>query len=162
MSKYSCIVVGTDGSSLAGPTVARAAALAAQDGASLVIVCAWTPVPRRSDAMNTYTLGGDPKFDQVPGERSAGLALEDAVSVATEAGASVAAALLVDADAAAGLLHVAEERHADLLVVGAIRDASIVGRLLGTVAEEVVRKAVCDVLVVRPAAGDPEPERPES
>jgi hypothetical protein len=55
------------------------------------------------------------------------------------------------------------ERAADLIVVGALRDTSIADRLLGSVATEVVRRAGCDVLVVRPrpdpgrqpAAGEP-------
>ncbi len=161
MKKYSTVVVGTDGSTLAGPTVARAAALAKADDADLVIVCAFTPVPRRADAKNVATLGGDAKFDQVPGEASAGLALEEAMAVAKEVGARVSAAQLVDGDAAAALLHVADERGADVIVIGAIRDRSMAERLLGTVAEEVLHKATCDVLVVRPLAGDPEPNRPE-
>ena len=57
----------------------------------------------------------------------------------------------------------AAERAADLLVVGALRDTSIAGRLLGTVATEVVRRAPCDVLIVRPppdAARQPAAEEP--
>jgi nucleotide-binding universal stress UspA family protein len=41
--------------------------------------------------------------------------------------------------------------------VGALRDTSIADRLLGTVATEVVRRADCEVLVVRPRA-EPLPE----
>lgn len=162
MSKsYTCVVVGADGSSLATPTVTKAAREAANADADLVIVCAYTGMSRRADAENTFTLGGDPKVDQVVGEASARAAIEQATALAVAEGARLAGAQLVEADAAAALLHVVEERKADLLVIGAIRDTSIVGRLLGTVAEEVVRKATCDVLVVRPAVGDPEPNPPE-
>lgn len=160
-TSYTCVVVGTDGSSLATPTVTKAAREAANAGADLVIVCAYTSMPRRADAENTYTLGGDPKVDQVVGEAAARAAVEQATAIAEAEGAKVAGGQLVEAEAAAALLHVVEERQADLLVVGAIRDTSIVGRLLGTVAEEVVRRAACDVLIVRPSAGDPEPNPPE-
>jgi nucleotide-binding universal stress UspA family protein len=44
-----------------------------------------------------------------------------------------------------------------MIVVGAPRDASIVDRLLGTVATEVVRRADCEVLVVRPRQDDSPP-----
>lgn len=153
LSVYRTIVVGTDGSPLAAPTVARAAAIAATEEAHLIIVCAYTTMSRRADAMNVTTLGGDPKIDQVPDPQEARQALDAARDIATEAGAKVEQALLVEADAAAALMHVVEDFAADLLVIGAIRDRSIVGRLLGTVAEEVVQRAGCDVLIVRPPQG---------
>lgn len=42
MTPYGCIVVGTDGSALSDPTVARASFLAAAEEADLVIVCAYS------------------------------------------------------------------------------------------------------------------------
>lgn len=161
LQPYRSIVVGTDGSSLAGPTVERAAREAARDDADLTIICAYSAVSRRVDAMNVATLGGDPFVDQVPGHEAARQSLDQALAIANECGARVVLAQLVDADAVAALLLGVQERQADLLVIGAIRDTSIAGRLLGTVAEEVVRKAACDVLIVRPRSGDPEPSRPE-
>ena len=41
MKDYNTIIVGTDGSALAAPTVARAAWLANRDDADLVIICAY-------------------------------------------------------------------------------------------------------------------------
>lgn len=52
MNDYRTIVVGTDGSDLSGPTVARAAWLAAREDAELVIVCAWSSISRRAEAKN--------------------------------------------------------------------------------------------------------------
>ena len=49
MYDYRTIVVGTDGSPLAVPTVARAAWLAAHDDADLVIVCAYSELSRRDE-----------------------------------------------------------------------------------------------------------------
>lgn len=152
MFDYRTIVVGTDGSPLAVPTVARAAWLAAHDDADLVIVCAYSELSRRQEARNVATLGGDTRIGQVPGRAAASSAIADAVHTAQEQGATISAALLVDGDPESALLTTATERGADLIVVGALRDTSIADRLLGTVATEVVRRASCEVLVVRPRA----------
>ena len=85
-----------------------------------------------------------------------------AVAAANEEGATIAAALVVEGEPATALLQVAQDRGADLLVVGALKDRSIAGRLLGTVAGDVVKRAACDVLVIRPADGATELEVPES
>src|SRR3712207_1587901 len=146
MFDYRTIVVGTDGSPLAAPTVSRAAWLAAHNDADLVIVCAYSGLTRREEARNVASLG-DSRIGQVPGRAAASEAIADAVAVAQE------------------LLATAEERGADLIVVGALRDTSIADRLLGTVATEVVRRAECEVLVVRPrneAAELPPPQDPVS
>ena len=161
MYKYQTIVVGTDGSPLAGPTVARAAWLAAHDDANLVIVCAFTELSPRQDARNVRTLGGDPLIGQVPGRAAASAAIAAAVAVAQEQSATISAALLVDGEPATALLATAEDRAADLIVVGALRDTSIADRLLGTVATEVVRRAPCEVLVVRPRSGAAEHPLPQ-
>jgi nucleotide-binding universal stress UspA family protein len=163
MYDYRTIVVGTDGSPLATPTVARAAWLAAHDDADLVIVCAYSVLSRRDEARNVATLGGDTRIGLVPGRAEASAAIAAAVSTAKEQSATISAALLVDGEPANALLAIATERAADLIVVGAFRDASIAGRLLGTVATEVVRRATCEVLVVRPrpdASQQPVAEQP--
>jgi nucleotide-binding universal stress UspA family protein len=150
MFDYRTIVVGTDGSELSGPTVARAAWLASHDDADLVIVCAYSALTPRQEARNAASLGGDVLSGQVPGRLAASSAIADAVAVAREQSATISAALLMDAEPATALLAAAAERKADLIVVGALRDTSVADRLLGTVATEVVRRAPCEVLVVRP------------
>ncbi|GAA1841446.1 universal stress protein [Pseudonocardia ailaonensis] len=150
---YRTIVVGTDGSLLAAPTVARAARIAVHDGAGLVVVCAYGELSRRQEARNVATLGGDTRIGLVTGRGAADEAVAAAVEVAREQRATVTAALLVEGEPAAALLETARERAADLIVVGALRDTSIADRLLGTVAGEVVRRAACEVLVVRPGTG---------
>ena len=98
MKDYRTIVVGTDGSSLAEPTVGRAAWLANHDDANLVIVCAYAKMSRRDEAKNVTTLGGDSRVGQVLGREAAGLALSEAMAVAGKEGAVVTAALLIDGE----------------------------------------------------------------
>jgi len=159
---YRTIVVGTDGSPLAAPTVARAAWLAAHDDADLIIVCAYSALSRRQEARNPATLGGDARIGQVPGRTAASSAIAAAVAVAQEQSATIAAALLIDGEPATALLASAKERAADLIVVGALRDTGLADRLLGTVATEVVRRAPCEVLVVRPRAAEQEGAQQEA
>ncbi|MBB5220331.1 nucleotide-binding universal stress UspA family protein [Amaricoccus macauensis] len=150
MTDYRIIVVGTDGSGLAEPTVTRAAWLAKREDADLVIVCAYSGLSRRDEAKNVATAGGDVRVDEVLGRAAASEAMNRAVAVAAEEGATVAAALLLEGEPAAALIKTARDRKAELLVVGARHDRSLTERLLGTVATEVTKRATCDVLIVRP------------
>jgi nucleotide-binding universal stress UspA family protein len=152
MFDYHTILVGTDGSELATPTVARAAWLAAHDDADLVIVCAYSELTRRQEARNVATIGGDTRIGTVLGRAAADEAMAAAQVTARDRGATVAAALLVDGEPAEALLDLAADRSADLIVIGARNDVSLVERLLGTVAGEVARRAPCEVLIVRPRA----------
>ena len=162
MKDYRTIVVGTDGSELAEPVVARAAWLAVRDDADLVVVCAFAELSRRTEAMNVATLGGDTRTGQVLGREAAAVALDKAMACARAEGATVCAALLVDGEPSKVLIATAEERHADLVVLGAIHDRSLADRLLGTVATEVTKRATCDVLVVRPTDDKGDLEVPEN
>lgn len=158
MQDYRTIVVGTDGSDLAVTTVARAAWLAHHDEAELIIVCAITRLSRREGARSRASAGlADTQFGQVPGQGAGSRAIAEAVAIAEEQRARVSAALLLEGEPAAVLLETGRRHLADLIVVGAIRDRSIAGRLLGTVATEVVKRAHCEVLVVRPVGEGSEP-----
>lgn len=129
-----------------------------------MVVCAWSSLSQRVEAINTQTLGGDVSTaQQVHGREAAEEALLRAAYVAGEYGAKVSAALLVDGEPAAALLQTAGYTHdADLIVIGAIRDTSIADRFLGNVATEVVKKATCEVLVIRPTMPVTEVEVPSS
>ena len=155
MTDYRVVVVGTDGSSLADPTVARAAWLARNDDADLVIVCAYSRLSPRAEAKNLAALGIDPRGGEVLGRAAANEALTRAVSLAAEQGATVSAALLIEGDAAQALIDTVKERKAEVLVIGARADVSFVDRLLGTLARKIVDDVFCDILIVRPnAAGE--------
>ncbi len=161
MKDYRTIVVGTDGSSLAEPTVGRAAWLANHDDANLVIVCAYAKLSRRDEAKNVTTLGGDSRIGQVLGREAAGLALSEAMAVAGKEGAVVTAALLIDGEPSEALVTTAGEQNADLIVMGALHDRSLADRLLGSTSEEVLKRARCDVLIVRPEVESGDLEVPE-
>ncbi len=149
MKDYRTIVVGTDGSELATPTVARAAWLAKHEDADLVIVCAYAEMSRRTEAKNVVS-PGDTRIGQVLGRGAANDAIAQAVGVAQEYGATIVAALPVEGEPARSLLTLAEDRNADVIVIGARQDRSVADRLLGTVAAEVTKRARCDVVIVRP------------
>ena len=134
--------------------------LATRDHADLVIICAFAQLSRRDEAKNVATLG-DTRSGQVLGRAAADLALARAGEVARAQGATVSAALLIDGEPAQALVKAAEDRSADLIVMGAVHDRSLAGRLLGTTAEEVTKKATCDVLIVRPVDPVDELEVPE-
>jgi nucleotide-binding universal stress UspA family protein len=59
---YGSIVVGTDGSPTAQRAVAQAAAMAAADGARLVIVSAYTPGDRREPTEEVDSLPSDIRY----------------------------------------------------------------------------------------------------
>lgn len=56
---------------------------------------------------------------------------------------------LVEGDAAASILRVAEEIKCDLIVMGTHGRTGVGRLIMGSVAEQVVRKAVCPVLTVK-------------
>ena len=74
--------------------------------------------------------------------------LQDARERAHKAGAKNVEEKPIVGDAVHALVHLAEEVHADLLVVGNVGLSSIAGRLLGSVPAEVSRRAKTDVLIV--------------
>lgn len=148
MSDYKVVVVGTDGSDSSFRAVDRAAAIAAESDAKLIVATAYLP----EDEVRS----GEP--DQLKGEhyRTEGNAplygmLREAAGRAREAGATD-----VEERAVAGapidvLVDLVEEVGADLLVVGNVGVKSIAGRLLGSVPTAVRRRAKTEVLVVETA-----------
>ena len=58
---------------------------------------------------------------------------------------------MVGGPAGKGILAVAKEIHADLIVTGSRARGRVVRTLLGSVSTELVQNASCDVLVVHPA-----------
>lgn len=67
---------------------------------------------------------------------------------------------LEQGDAVSEILRVAQETHADLIVMGAHGRTGLGRFLMGSVAEQVVRQAACPVLTVRTPFPETVPEAP--
>jgi nucleotide-binding universal stress UspA family protein len=148
MSAYQTVVVGTDGSYSSLRAVERAGAIAADHGAKLIVATAHPPVREERGGWSVppgSTHGADYRM---VGDTPVRAILRDASERAYKAGAkNVVKKPIVGAPVDA-LVHLAEEVHADLLVVGNVGLSSIAGRLLGSVPSEVSRRAKTDVLIV--------------
>jgi nucleotide-binding universal stress UspA family protein len=137
------IVVGTDGSAEAERALERAANLASGSGAPLYIVTAYSddwPLKER--------LGDSARVDPVDLGRVAEEVLARAAAHASRHGVE-AEVIARQGDAAGVLIDVADEKGADLLVVGS-RGLNAVDRfLLGSVSQKVSQHAKCTVMIVR-------------
>lgn len=143
---YSSIVVGTDGSPTTQRAVAQAAALAAADGARLVVVTAYHEGDRPTDDVAPDDLPEDIRHvltDRVQAEELVGSARD----VARAAGVSRTVVQALPGEPADALLEAARDFDADLIVVGSRgldRHAHVI---LGSVAASVSHHAPCDVLI---------------
>jgi nucleotide-binding universal stress UspA family protein len=146
MGAYQTVVVGTDGSDSSYLAVERAADVAHESAAKLVIVCAYAPASRREVASATEVLGDDAY--QVVGSAPAEETLRTAAERAAARGASAVERVAVEGEPVKSLLGALGEYHADLLVVGNRGLNTLAGRLLGSVPADVSRRAPCDVLIV--------------
>ena len=135
------IVVGVDGSPAATEAVREATELAAATGAELVLVAAYAPV----------TVYGEPFFAQAEAnadEQPARDAARAAVEIAAAAGVH-ATPEVVEGNAASEILHVAELRDADLIVVGSRGLGAFSSAFLGSVSRWLLSHAHIPVLVVK-------------
>ena len=148
MSAYQTVVVGTDGSDSSLRAVDRAAVIAADHGAKLIVATAHLPVPVEkgryaippgSDHGQDYRLVGETPYYAI---------LRDARERAHKAGATNVEEKPIVGAPIDALVRLAEEVQADLLVVGNVGLSTVAGRLLGSVPSEVSRKAKIDVLIV--------------
>jgi nucleotide-binding universal stress UspA family protein len=147
MAAYQTIIVGTDGSDSSFRAVDRAAAIAADTDATLVIASAYHPSRPEDIARLRDQLGEDVAY-QVVGSSPAEEAVRRASERARFAGTTRIDTVVVDGEPVPTLIRLAGERSADLLVVGNRGLNTLAGRILGSVPSEVARKAGVDVLVV--------------
>ena len=146
MSAYSTIVVGTDGSATSFAAVDRAARVAADSDAQLVIISAYTPTSREDTAAAQDALKEEAYL--VTGWTPAEEALQAASDRATKAGARKVSTHAEDGAPMDVLRKAVKDHAADLLVVGNRGLNSLSGRLLGSVPADATRRAGIDVLVV--------------
>lgn len=151
VSAYRLILCGTDGSHSSLRAVDRAGALAADSGATLVLVCAYTPMPEKQRVAAEQELGDEAY--KVAGSSPAEEALREGRDRARAAGASSIEILPVEGDAVDEIVAVSARRNADLLVVGNRGLNSLAGRILGSVPANLSHRAGCDVLIVHTTRG---------
>lgn len=146
MAAYQTVVVGTDGSDSSFAAVDRAAGVAADSGATLVIVCAYYPASKHDVEQAQDTLGDEAY--QVVGAAPAEDTLRTARDRAHAKGARDIDTVPVRGEPVESLRKIAADRSADLLVVGNRGLNTLTGRILGSVPSEVARKSGVDVLIV--------------
>jgi len=147
MAAYQTIVVGTDGSDSSFRAVDRAAAIAADTGATLIIASAYHPARQEDVARLQDQLGPDVAY-QVVGSAPAEEAVRTAGERARFAGAKKIDTAVVVGEPVPTLIKLVADRSADLLVVGNRGLNTLAGRILGSVPSEAARKSGVDVLIV--------------
>ncbi|MFD6859988.1 universal stress protein [Rhodococcus sp. NPDC060090] len=146
MTAYRTIVVGTDGSESSYRAVEKAAALAADAGAKLVIACAYYPADARDTAQAADVLRDEAY--QITGSAPTYDILRTAREKATVAGAKDIVERPIVGAPVDSLLTLIDEVDADLVVIGNRGLNTLTGRLLGSVPSDVARKSTSDVLIV--------------
>ena len=144
---FKSIVVGTDGSETAGEAVRQATDLANTVGATIYLVSAYEPVStsrlkeERDDIPKDLEWMVNPREDVME-------TLEEAKSAIEEAGVAVET-FPREGDAADAILDVAEEKSADLIVVGNRGMTGAKRFLLGSVPNKVSHHAPSSVMIIR-------------
>jgi len=146
MGAYQTVLVGTDGSDSSYRAVDRAAQIARDAAARLVIVCAYQAASPREVAAAGDVLGDEAY--SVAGSAPAEETLRTAAERAAAHGAAKIERVSVAGEPVKSLISAAEEYQADLLVVGNRGLNTLAGRLLGSVPATVSRRSPCDVLIV--------------
>jgi nucleotide-binding universal stress UspA family protein len=141
------IVVGTDGSETAAEAVKTAVELAKLTGAKLEIVSAYEPVPQSRLRDESEGISGDVSHAVNPRE-DVQFVLDRAAAVAKQAKVDVVTHPR-EGDPADAILDVAEENHADLVMVGNKGMTGARRFLLGSVPNKISHHAPCDVWIVK-------------
>lgn len=144
---FKSIVVGTDGSDTATQAVRQAVDLASAVGAKIELVSAYEPVPEQRLREERREAPEDLQWSISPRE-DVGATLDAAAALARDAGVEVDLCPR-EGDPADAILDVAEERGADLIVVGNKGMTGAKRFLLGSVPNKVSHHAPCSVLIIR-------------
>ena len=143
---YDRVIVGSDGSPSALYAVARAQEVASDAEARIVVVTAYDP---DTSTATHEKIGGR---ELLYGKEAARSALARSVRELTSDRIRDIERVVVAERPADALLRVAGNNPASLIVVGNRGLGAEAGEVLGSVPAEIVRKAVCDVLVVQTSA----------
>jgi maltose/moltooligosaccharide transporter len=146
---YDRVVVGSDGTPTSMYAVDRAAEVAQAAHAKLVVVTAYkegteSSAPQPAEGVHRDLYGAD----------TARRALEKSVTGLTRERVRYVEQRLVRGDPAQALLDTVGSDPASLIVVGNRGLGAAEGQLLGSVPRDVVKNAVCNVLIVQTSALD--------
>src|SRR5689334_2624410 len=144
---FSSIVVGTDGSETAHEAVRQAIDLARDLKAKLNLVSAYEPVSNQRLREESTEVPKDLQWMVNPRE-DVDATLKAAAGEVEQAGVDVET-FARQGDPADAILDVAEERGADLIIVGNKGMTGAKRFLLGSVPNKVSHHAPCSVLIIR-------------
>jgi nucleotide-binding universal stress UspA family protein len=144
---FGTIVVGTDGSDTAGEAVRQATELASAVGAKIELVSAFEPVSSQRLREERQEAPDDLQW-AVNAREDVDATLKDAGDKVKEAGVEVET-FARQGDPADAILDVAEEKNADLIVVGNKGMTGAKRFLLGSVPNKVSHHAPCSVMIIR-------------
>jgi nucleotide-binding universal stress UspA family protein len=145
---YRSIVVGTDGSDTAKEAVRQAAELAKALGANVLLVSAYEPVPESRLQQERTEVPSDVSWMVNPREDVQAV-LDGEADRIKAAGVPDVETYAREGDPADAILDVAEEKSADLIVVGNKGMTGARRFLLGSVPNKVSHHAPCNVMIVR-------------
>jgi nucleotide-binding universal stress UspA family protein len=144
---FQTIVVGTDGSNTATEAVRQATELARSVGAKIYLVSAYEAVPEGRLRDERQQIPADLQWMVNPRE-DVEETLQTGAGAITDAGLEVET-LAREGDPADAILDVAEEKGADLIVVGNKGMTGAKRFLLGSVPNKVSHHAPCSVMIIR-------------
>src|SRR5919198_5303495 len=144
---FRSIGVGPDGSETGGEAVRGASELAKAIGASIELVSAYEPVSNQRLREESRQVPEDLQWMVNPRE-DVEATLREASERVEDAGVKVNT-FAREGDPADAILDVAEERNADLIVVGNKGMTGAKRFLLGSVPNKVSHHAPCSVLIIR-------------
>ncbi|HEX4717970.1 MAG TPA: universal stress protein [Thermoleophilaceae bacterium] len=145
---YGTIVVGTDGSDTAKEAVRQASELAKLMGSSVLLVSAYEPVPESRLRQERTEVPEDVSWMVNPREDVQAV-LDDEAEQIKQVGVSAVETFAREGDPADAILDVAEEKGADLIIVGNKGMTGARRFLLGSVPNKVSHHAPCNVMIVR-------------
>jgi len=141
MGMYGRILAATDGSPSGDAAVRHALALAAQNGCPVDVVYV---KPKLYDSLDFYQ---SEELDKAL-DKEAGGFLSSALKEAVERGVKAEKHML-SGEPEEEIVRFAEESKADLIVMGSHGHKGLVKLLIGSVAERVIGRAHCPVLVMK-------------
>ncbi|MBA3359836.1 MAG: universal stress protein [Thermoleophilaceae bacterium] len=144
---FGSIVVGTDGSDTAKEAVKQATELASTIGAKVFLVSAYEPVPEGRLRDERQDVPADLQWMVNPRE-DVESTLEDGAEGIKSSDVEVET-FAREGDPADAILDVAEEKDADLIVVGNKGMSGAKRFVLGSVPNKVSHHAPCSVMIIR-------------